>query len=390
MAFGTFAVGTEAFMISPLLPGLAADLSVSIETAGQLVAVFAIAYALSSPVLTALTGSLSRRKVMLFSLGAFSLANVLAWAAQNYWQLMGARILLACSAGMFVPGANALASVIVPLELRGRAIAVVNGGLSVAIAIGVPTGAFVGEHLGWRMTFAAVAALAAFATVTLAVGLPRGVGDGIPVASLRERIAVGSRPVVLLTLLTTLLWATGAYTVYTYLAPFLTTTAGLAGWHIGAVLFMWGVCAAIGLAIGGTVNDKFGPASVIVPAILLAACSFVTLSLSAELLRPALAVGPVLLAIAIWGIAHFGFYPAQQSRLIEIAGVQVAPVALSLNASFMYAGFSLGAAAGGLTIAHSSTSSLGWVAAAFEIAAALLTVAVTRHRATTSVASPAG
>ena len=390
MAFGAFAIGTEGFMIAPLLPGLASDLSVSIETAGQLVTVFALAYAISSPILTALTSDVPRRKLLLLSMAAFAMANVLAWTSQTYWALMGARVLLAFSAGIYVPGANALASVIVPPERRGRAIAVINGGISVAIALGVPLGAFVGHHLGWRMTFAAVAGLAAIATVALAAGLPKNVGEGIAVAKMRERIAVARRPVVLLTLLTTTLWATGAYTVYTYLAPYLTATAGLDGGHISAVLFMWGVSAAVGLAIGGTLNDKLGPASVIVPAILLASVSFVTLSLSAELLSPTLAVGPVLVAIVVWGAAHWGFFPAQQTRLIEIAGVNVAPIALSLNASFMYIGFSLGAAVGGLTVAHASTGLLGWVAAGFEIAAAALALGVTRYRASKVVTPLAG
>src|SRR5271167_4748903 len=59
LALGTFAIGTEGFMIAPLLPDLARDLSVSLAAAGQLVTVFALTYALSSPVLTALTGDVA-------------------------------------------------------------------------------------------------------------------------------------------------------------------------------------------------------------------------------------------------------------------------------------------------------------------------------------------
>src|SRR6266850_15368 len=141
MAFGAFAIGTEGFMISPLLPGLANDLAVSVEQAGQLVTAFSLAYAVSSPILTALTGSLNRRTLLLLSMSTFAISNVLAWAAQSFWWLLAARILLAMSAGLFVPGANALASSIVAPQRRGRAIAVVNGGISVAIALGVPMGA---------------------------------------------------------------------------------------------------------------------------------------------------------------------------------------------------------------------------------------------------------
>jgi predicted MFS family arabinose efflux permease len=380
LALGAFAIGTEGFMIAPLLPGLATDLSVSIETAGQLVTVFALAYGLSSPVLTALTGSVERRKLLLLSMVAFTLANILAWSSPNYWALMGARILLAFSAGLFVPGANALASAIGPPERRGRALAVVNGGISVAIAVGVPLGAIVGHKLGWRMTFAGVALLSAIATAKLVTGLPRGIGSGIPTATLRERIAVGRQPVILLTLLVTTLWATGAYTVYTYLALLLTSVAGLEGVQISMVLFMWGVAAAIGVTSGGALNDRFGPRSVIIPTITLMAFAFGSLSFTAYFLSQSAALMPVLMAIAIWGIAHWAFFPAQQAHLIEISGLKVASIVLSLNASFMYIGFSIGAALGALTLAGGSVTDLGWVAATCELAAILLTVTITRRR----------
>ncbi|SKC96244.1 MFS transporter [Paraburkholderia hospita] len=389
LALGAFAIGTEGFMISPLLPGLATDLSVTIETAGQLVTVFALAYGLSSPVLTALSGSMNRRTLLLASMIAFALSNLLAFAAPSFWALMGARVLLALSAGLYVPGANALASVIVPPERRGRAIAVVNGGITIAIALGVPLGAVIGHALGWRMTFAGVAGLAALAVAGLFIGLPRDIGAGIPVATLRERIAIARKPVVLATLLTTTLWATGAYTVYTYLSPFLAEITGLAGAQVGMVMFMWGLAAAIGVVSGGTANDRFGPLAVIAPTIALSGLAFAILSISARFLSPGAALVPVIAAIALWGVAHWAFYPAQQARLIDIAGVKVASIVLSLNASFMYIGFSIGAALGALTLAHASVGSLGWVAAVCELAAVLLTVAIIARPARVNAACAA-
>ena len=129
LALGTFAIGTEGFMIAPLLPGMAANLRVSVWAVGQLVTVFALTYAVSSPILTALTGSLERRKLLILSMTAFALANIVAWAARGYWWVMGARILLALAAGLYVPNANALASALVSPERRGRALAIVNGEL---------------------------------------------------------------------------------------------------------------------------------------------------------------------------------------------------------------------------------------------------------------------
>jgi predicted MFS family arabinose efflux permease len=379
LALGTFAIGTEGFMIAPLLPDLAADLSVSVVTAGQLVTVFALTYAFSSPILTALTGSVDRRKLLILSMTAFALANVVAWSATDYRALMGARILLAFAAGLYVPSANALAGAFVEPERRGAALAIVNGGTTIAIAIGVPLGAIVGDRFGWRLTFAGVGVLASIATAGLLTGLARNIGGGLPVASLGQRLAVVRRPAILTALLVTTLWATGAYTVYTYLASFLASATGIAGPYVGMVLFMWGVAAAVGVVVGGTLNDRFGSRSVISLSLLFLALAFMSLSASAGLLSRASALAPVLVAIIVWGVSAWSFFPAQQARLIGIAGPKLAPVVLSLNASFMFIGFSLGAVLGSLTLANGSPAALGWVGGTCVIASLLLMIGTTRR-----------
>ena len=312
MALGTFAIGTEGFMIAPVLPSLAGDLSVSVASAGQLVTVFALTYAFSSPILTALTGSLNRRRLLILSMIGFALANAFAFAARDYWGLMAARVVLAVAAGLYVPNANALAGALVGPERRGRALAIVSGGTTIAVALGVPLGAMIGARFGWRMMFAGVGFLALIATFGLFNGLARDVGGGLPVAGLRERIGVIRQPAVLRTLLVTTLWATGAYTVYTYIALFL-------------------------------------------------ALAFASLSVSATFLSKAAAIAPVLAAIIVWGLSAWAFFPAQQARLITITGIRVAQIVLSLNASFMFLGFSLGAALGSATLLHASPVALGWV-----------------------------
>jgi predicted MFS family arabinose efflux permease len=387
LALGTFAVGAEGFMIAGILPSISTDLAVSVSVAGQLVAAFALAYAISSPILTALSGSLNRRRLLIIAMFAFALANILAWSASGYWFLMGARILLAFAAGVYVPSANALAGSLVAPEYRGRALAIVNGGLTVAIALGVPLGTFVANTLGWRMTFAGLALIAMVATTGLCLGLPERIGEGLPTATLRERFDVVRQPAVLFALLGTTFWAMGGYTVYTYLASFVQAATIIQGVYVGVVLFIWGVSAAIGVAVGGIGNDKLGFRSVIPPALTLMIISFLTLSASAHFFSKTIATAPVLLAVIIWGIAAWAFYPAQQARLISIAGVKVAPIALSLNASFMYLGFSLGAGIGSLTIIYSSVSNLGLVATMFVVASLLLTLLTMGHLTSASIST---
>ena len=149
-------------------------------------------------------------------------------------------------------------------------------------------------------------------------------------------------------------------------------------------MFMWGVAAAVGVVSGGTANDRFGPMAVIVPTIILSGVAFATLSVSAHFLSASAALFPVLIAIALWGVAHWAFYPAQQARLISIAGSSVASIVLSLNASFMYLGFSTGAALGAMTLTRFAISDLGWVAAACETAALLLTLVMLARSAATA------
>jgi len=381
LALGTFAVGTESFMIAGLLPGMAKDLDVSVGVAGQLVTVFALAYALGSPVLAALTGNLNRRRLLIGAMALFAAANLLAFAASGYWSLMAARVVLALAAAVYVPGANALASVVVPPEQRGRAIAIVNGGLSLAIALGVPAGAVLGAAMGWRATFGSVAIISALAVAGLLIGLPREIGAGLATASLLQRVSTAAQPAVLRTLLITTLWAMASYTTYTYLAPLLESTTIINGPAIGFVLFGWGVSAAIGLAISGPAVDRKGPRAVILPALATSTAAFIVLSLAAHFVGKQIAIVPIVLAIAAWGVAHWAFYPAQQTTLVSVAGVASAPVVLSLNASFMYLGFSLGAGLGSLTLRYSSLTNLGFVSALCTAAALTLAYATGRRAA---------
>lgn len=379
LALGTFAVGTEGFMIAAILPGIATDLAVSVQAAGQLMAIFALTYAVSSPVLTALTGGFDRRRLLILSMAAFAGANLVAAVAPGYWALVAARVLLAVAAGLYVPSANALAAALAPPARRGRALAIVTGGISLAVALGVPLGALIGTQFGWRMTFVGVAGLAGLACCGLLVGMPRGIGAGLVVASLRERLAVVRQQGALAALSVTLLWAVGGYTVYTYIAPFLATVAGLEGSHIGYALFLWGAAAFAGLLVGGAATDWIGGHRVVVFALPAMALTLISLSAAAHYLTQAEAILPVIAAVIVWGATAWGFYPAQQSRLIGIIGLEGTPVILSLNASFMYLGFSAGATLGSLVLTTSSIADLGWVGGLCVLAALGLFVASDRR-----------
>jgi predicted MFS family arabinose efflux permease len=298
---------------------------------------------------------------------------------------MAARVALALAAGVYVPGAHALAGALVPPNQRGRAIAIVSGGVSTAVALGVPLGSLIADRFGWRMSFGSVFLLAAAASLGLSTGLHKRIGEGLPMPSLKERIAVAKRAPVLLALLVTFLWAAGTYSVYTYLAVYVQSVTSIPSRYVGAVLFAWGVAAVIGVAVGGAANDRFGARAVILPCLSLMILVFLSLSTIAYLVPREYTPVPVLTAAMVWGVAHWAFFPAQQVRLIGVAGLPVALLALSLNASFMYLGFSVGATEGSLSLTYGGISNVGWGGAAFEIAALLLMIATTGRVAKASV-----
>lgn len=365
LALGTFAIGTEGFMIAPLLPTIAQDLRMSLSATATLVVVFTLVMSLSSPITTVMTASLKRRSTLLVAMTLFTTGNLVAAFSSSFATLMVARILMAVASGLYVPGANSLAGVIVPAEKRGRALAIVSGGMTIAIALGLPLGAFVGHAFGWRSTFLAVAVMGLVAIFGILFGVQRDAGSQIAVASLAQRIGVIQQRPVLRLLGVTLFWSIGAYTAYPYVAPYLTQVLGFGPAGIGATVSMWGIAAAIGVTIGGRLNDSFGSNRVVLWSLVLLGASFAMLALATQL-SPALAQVPVLVAIAIWGFSVWSFFPAQMARLIAVGPVSQASVSLALNTSTMYLGFSIGSAMGAGVIGTGTVWGIGVIAAVSE------------------------
>ncbi len=245
LALGTFAIGTEGFMIAALLTIIAADIRVSVAQAGLLVSIFALAYATSSPVLTALTGRVDRRRLLIASMALFAVLNLAAAMAHGFLSLAAARVLLAFAAGIYTPNANALAGALVrPAEQRGRAIARNRqrrfDGCHRARGAAFRRG---GRGAIWlaHVTFVGVGGpFRPVAAAGLARGLPRGVGSALVSASLGDRVRAVRNPRVARTLVVTTVWASGSYAVYTYVGPLLYSATPLRGSQIGLALFTWG------------------------------------------------------------------------------------------------------------------------------------------------------
>lgn len=360
-ALGTFAIGTEGFMIAPLLPKMAADFAMSVPAVAMLVVVFTLTLSLSSPITTVATGRVNRRDILLVAMGIFTAANLVAATSSSFYSLLLSRLMMAVAAGLYIPNANALAGTVVSPERRGRALAIVSGGMTIAIALGLPLGSLVGHAFGWRSTFLAVAAMGAIAFAGIIGGVRRTAGTQLHVASLAERLGVIRLPEIRRLLTVTLFWSVGAYMAYPYIAPYLAAVLDFDETGISATVSLWGGFAAIGVIAGGNLNDRLGSSRVVRGSLVLLAAAFWALA-AAVMLPPASALLPVLGAVAIWGFSVWSFFPAQMARLIAAGSPQQASVALSLNTSTMYFGFSLGSAAGAAVLDAGAIWGIGLLA----------------------------
>jgi predicted MFS family arabinose efflux permease len=354
LALGTFAAGTSELVIAGILPLVADDLGVSIAVAGQLVTAYALGFALGAPVVAAVTGAVARRPLLLALLSLFVAGNALAALAASYGLLLLARVFVAVSAGSFEVAATAVAAALVPPAERGRAIALVVGGFSAALVLGVPLGTLIGQASGWRATFAAVAVLGAVVAAGLARFLPALDPPAAPESSGFARGALFRRPGVLPALLVTGLVFTGQYVVATYLAPFLEQRTGLDGTGVAAMLLLAGAASAVGNVVGGHGADRWGIRPTALAGVVISSLSLVVFSVVGT--SPAGAA----VSIGIGGLALGTFIPAWQYRLVSL--VPDGPdLALALNLSVLNLGIALGAALGGVVVDGGGLAGIGLV-----------------------------
>lgn len=369
LTLSAFAIGTTEFVIVGLLPTVAADLSISIPSAGLLVSLYALGVAIGAPVLTALTGKLPRKALLLSLMALFTAGNLLAWQAPSYESLVAARILTGLAHGVFFSIGSTIATGLVPREKAASAIATMFTGLTVALVTGVPLGTFIGQHFGWRETFLAVSALGVIAFAGSALFVPRNIAH-TPPASLLQQARVLAEPRLLLVYAKTAIGYGGSFIPFTFLAPILTEVAGFSAGAVGWVMLVYGVSVAVGNLWGGRLADRLGP----IPAlrIVFALLAAVLLLLQFTAPHPWLALGTVLL----WGAVAFGNVPGLQVYVVKQAE-RFTPQAVDVASGLNIAAFNLGIAgaawAGGLIVTHLGLMHTPWIGALVVLASLALT-----------------
>ena len=370
LTLGAFAIGTTEFVIVGLIPTIAADLHVSLPSAGLLVSLYALGVAVGAPVLTALTGRVPRKTLLVALMLLFTIGNLVAWMAPGYGSLIVARVLTGLAHGVFFSIGSIIATSVVAKDKAASAIAIMFTGLTVALVTGVPLGTFIGQHLGWRATFLAVAALGVIALLGSLLFVPRELPRSAA-ATFGQQFAVLAQPRLLLVYAMTALGYGGTFLSFTFLASILQDVSGFSANAVSAVLLVYGVSVAIGNLWGGRLADRRGP----IPALSLifGLLALVLLVLTFTAYNHWL----VLLTVLALGAVAFGNVPGLQVYVVQQAQrfvPQATDVASGLNIAAFNIGIALGAWLGGLVVDHIGLMHTPWIGALVVLAALGLTV----------------
>lgn len=369
LTISAFAIGTTEFVIVGLLPIIAQDLQVTLPSAGLLVSLYAMGVAFGAPILTALTGKIPRKQLLVGLMALFTIGNVLAWMAPGYASLTVARIVTGLAHGVFFSIGSTIAASLVPKEKAASAIAIMFTGLTVALVTGVPLGTFIGQHFGWRATFLAVAGLGAVAFLGSLLLVPKNVAQTKP-AKIITQLRVLKQPRLLLVYAITALGYGGSFIAFTYLAPILQKVAGFEESAVGWVLLAYGVSTAVGNIWGGKLADRLGPVKAL--QIIFAGLALVLLVLSFTGTSKVL----VVLTVLAWGAVAFGNVPGLQVYVVRQAekyAPEAVDVASGLNIASFNLGIALGASGGGLIVEKMGLMATPWIGMIIVVVAGALT-----------------
>ena len=376
MTLGMFVIGTDGYVIAGILPQLAGTAHVSVGVAGQLITVFALCYAVFSPLTASLFGRMDRKRLLMLALCIFAVGNVIFALAPSYAFMALGRVVAAFGASAYTPVAMTITGAISPQATRGKAIAYLNAGMTTATVIGVPIGTLVGDRFGYRVLFTTISLLALLsAVVILLLFDPLPSTNSVP---LRKRLAALALPGVVPTVLVSLFVFVGAFTMYSYVSQWLKEFAHMPDSMLSVALFAFGLGGMLGNWAGGRLIDHSGVRLTVTLSSGLLAAVF--------LLMRVFGGSPVAAFVLtlVWGACGWLLAPAQQYRLMQLGG-EHGKLLVSLNASAMYLGIGTSGVTGALSINLLGVQNLPLVGMGFALAALILTVIFYGRRKAVSV-----
>jgi len=353
---GSFGIGCAEFVIMGLLLQVASDLHVSIAAAGMLVSVYAFGVFAGAPVLTVATRRMPRKAVLIALMAIYTLGNLLCALAPNYEILLAARVITSLTHGTFFGVGAVVATGLVGEDRKASAISVMFAGLTLATLLGMPAGAWLGLHFGWRSTFWAMVAVGLVAMAVIALFVPRSREVHAP-AALADELRGIARPQVWLGLAMTMLGFAGVFTVIAYVQPLLVRVGGFSENAVSPILLLFGGGMIIGNLVGGKLADRWPARALIGTLIALA----LVLGAMRFALHSAVAM-PIF--VGLLGIAAFATVSPLQLRVLRKAEGAGQNLASSFNIAFFNLGNAFGAWLGSVAIDRGpGLTALPWIAA---------------------------
>ncbi|MED5016953.1 MFS transporter [Paenibacillus chibensis] len=369
LAISAFAIGTTEFISVGLLPLIARDLNISVTLAGLTVTLYALGVTIGAPVLTSLTMSMSRKKLLIAIMLVFITGNSMAAFAGGITMLLAGRIIAALAHGVFMSIGTTIAADMVPENRKAGAIAILFSGLTIATVTGVPLGTWIGQQVGWRSAFVTITIIGIMALVANMILIPKQLRSGVK-TPVREQVKLVTNLRLLLAFLITALGYGGTFVVFTYLSPLLHDITGFKESTVAFILLLYGIAIAIGNFIGGKAANR-KPLSALLVMFILQALILLLLSFTA----PFKAVA--LITIFMMGLLAFMNVPGLQSYVVMLAAryaPQAVDVASAVNIAAFNAGIALGAYLGGIVSDKIGLIHTGSIGAVMVAAAVLLTL----------------
>ncbi|MGK5549542.1 MFS transporter, partial [Streptomyces sp. URMC 127] len=358
LALGIFAMVTSEFVVAGLMPQMADGLGATIPEIGYLITAFALAMAFGGPLLTVAVMRLRPKAALMVLFAVFLAGNVLAATVTTYGAMLAARIVTGVASQAFFGVALSLCAQLTRPELRGRATAVALNGLMLGTLLGLPLSTLVGERFGWRAAFWAISALAAFAALCTAAGIP-AVERAAEGGGIRQELAVFKRRRLWLTLSTSTFVIGATFSAFSYLNPVLTGLAGFSAGTVPLLLIAYGAATVVGNWIVGRLADRHA-----VP-VLLCGLALNALFLAGFALTAHLPVPAVAFTVGM-GLVGVTMNPAMVTR-VQRAG-NARPLVNTIHSSCITLGIVIGSSVGGLAVDASGLRAPLWLGAALAVA----------------------
>jgi DHA1 family purine base/nucleoside efflux pump-like MFS transporter len=330
-----FIIGTDLFVVSPLLPLIAKNYHVTSAEVGWMVTTFSVAYVVGAPWLGSLSDKMGRRRLIVLGLFIFALANLLTAYSMNFSLLVSSRLLAGFAAAAITPSIYAVTGDVAPDDRRGSWLAIVGSGLLMALWTGAPIGSLAGEAYGWTWVFIGLAVLSFLMIFSNQKVWPKKTASGtVP------QVSEDAKFVELVKAISpTIFWGTAVYGFYTYLGSGLRVENHFTGQMVALALTCYGIGAVIGSLNGGKLADRFGAKKVGTFSLALLGALLIVIGVTLH------TQWVLLLCLALFAFLGYAFFPAHQMRLVQEYPYQRGTF-MAWNNSGLYIGITLGSSIG--------------------------------------------